>query len=361
MSFSTQLTRANLHIVFVALVVLIMVPPVSRAAAPQENNTREHPPKLLNYSKMTTRQLVNEGEKIIVGGLGLAKVQGAVGRGQCALCHATLKGMAEERAPNLSGVTQRASGRLKDPRYHLRKPQARDTIQKEAFPGSGTATTALEYIAETMLCGSCYVVPGYGTRGTNDKESSDIANATKPPLSLKIDDLVAVTTWLYVHDGQKPPTPKTIVRAYRKFMTPSDWKRVTTIEPPTPKPPTPKVKVYSPLFAYGDEPIEEIFGKVGCGDCHIIPGILKATGTVGPSLAMKSLAALRLADPAYDGRATSVREYVIESILFPSLYVSAGYPDDTHPKVYGERLSAKALYRIVEYLSQIEEDPSVFN
>ena len=81
MPFSTQLTRANLHIVFVALVVLIMVPPVSGAAAPQENNQREHPPKLLNYSKMTTRQLVNEGEKIIFGGLGLAKVQGAVGRG----------------------------------------------------------------------------------------------------------------------------------------------------------------------------------------------------------------------------------------------------------------------------------------
>ena len=157
--------------------------------------------------------------------------------------------MPGERAPNLSGATQRASGRLKDPRYHLRKPQARDTIQKEAFPGSGTATTALEYIAETMLCGSCYVVPGYGTRGTDDKESSDIANATKPPVSLKIDDLVAVTTWLYVHDGQKPPTPKTIVRAYRKFMTPSDWKRVTTIEPPTPNPPRSRSKSI-PLYSH---------------------------------------------------------------------------------------------------------------
>ena len=360
MPFSTQLTRANLHIVFVALVVLIMVPPVSGAAAPQENNSREHPPKLLNYSKMTTRQLANEGERIIFGGPGLAKTQGAVGRGQCPLCHATLKGMLGERAPNLFGATKRASGRLKDPRYHLRKPQKRDTIQKEAFPGTGTATTGLEYIAETFICPSCYVVAGYGVRGTNDKESPDI-NLTKPPVSLKIDDLVAVTTWLYVHDNQVPPPPAKIVKAFRKFMTPQDWKSVTTIEPPPPKPPTPKVKVYSPLFAYGDEPIEEIFGKVGCGDCHIIPGILKATGTVGPSLAMKSLAALRLADPAYDGSATSVREYVIESILFPSLYVSAGYPDDTHPKVYGERLSAKALYRIVEYLSQIEEDPSVFN
>jgi hypothetical protein len=76
---------------------------------------------------------------------------------------------------------------------------------------------------------------------------------------------------------------------------------------------------------------------------------------------MKSLATLRLADPTYEGSATSIREYVLESILFPSLYVPPGYPDDTHPKLYGERLSAKALYRIVEYLSQIEEDPSLFN
>ena len=361
MPFSTQLTRANLHIVFVALAVLIMVPLVSGAAALQENNPREHPSTLLNYSKMTPRQLVDEGEKIIFGGLGQAKVQGAVGRGQCPLCHTAIKGMPGERAPNLFGATQRASGRLKDPRYHLRKPQKRNTVQKEAFPGSGTATTALEYIAETMLCGSCYVVAGYGTKGTNDTESPDI-NVTRSPVNLKIDDLVAVTTWLYVHDGQKPPTPTTIVRAYRRFMTPSDWKRVTTIEPPAPKsPPPPKVKVYSPLFAYGDESIEEIFGKVRCGDCHIIPGILTATGTVGPSLAMKSLTALRLADPAYDGSATSVREYVTESILFPSLYVPPRYPDDVHPKGYGERLSAKALYRIVEYLSQIEEDPSVFH
>ena len=189
MPFSTQLTRANLHIVLVALVVLIILLPVSGAAAPQENNPREHPPTLLNYSKMTTRQLVDEGEKIIFGGGGLTKVQGAVGRGQCTLCHATLKGTLGERAPNLFGVTQRASGRLKDLRYHLKKPQARDTIQKEAFPGSGTATTPLEYIAESLLCPSCYVVARYGVRGTKDKESPDI-NLTKPPVSLKIEALL---------------------------------------------------------------------------------------------------------------------------------------------------------------------------
>lgn len=305
---------------------------------------------------MTTQQLVNEGEKIIFGGLGLAKVEGAiaVGRGQCPLCHGTLEGMLAERAPNLFGATKRASERLKDPQYHFGRPQERDTVQKEAFPGSGTATTSLEYLAETFMCPSCYVVAGYGVRGTDDKESPDI-KLTRPPVNLKIDDLVAVTTWLYVHDNQAPPSPTKIVKAFRKFMTPQDWKDVTTIPSPAPKPPL-KTKIYSPLLAYGDEPIEEIFGKAACGGCHTIPGILKATGTVGPSLAMKSVASLRLADPTYDGSATSVREYVVESILFPSLYVSPGYPDDVHPKVYGEQLSARALYRIVEYLSQLEED-----
>lgn len=361
MPLSTQLTRSSLHVVaVVALAALIMVSPVSGASAPQESNPREHPPKLLNYSKMTTQQLVDEAEKIIFGGLGRTTVQGAVGRGQCPLCHATLEGMLGERAPNLFGATKRASERLKDPRYHIRKPQERDTVQKEAFLGSGTATTPLEYIAETIMCGSCYVVAGYGLKGTEDKESPDFS-ATKPPVYLKIDDLVAITTWLYVHDGQTPPSPTRIVRAYKKFMTRSDWKRVTTIEPRAPEPP-PNVKVRTALLAYGDESLDEIFREARCVACHTIPSIHTATTTIGPPLTMKSLAPLRLSDPAYEGYATSVREYVIESILFPSLYVPAGYPDDIHPRGYGETLSAKALYRIVEHLSQLEEnEPSLPN
>ena len=337
--------------------MLIILVPANGITASQKDDPHEHPPKLLNYSKMTTRQLVGEAEKIIFGGLGRAKVQGAVGRGQCPLCHATLEGMLGERAPNLFGASKRASERLKDPRYQIGKPQDRDTVQKEAFPGSGTATTPLEYIAETFMCSSCYVVAGYGVLGTNDKESPDFA-VTKPPVSLKIDDLVAVITWLYVHDSQQPPSPSTIVKALKKFMTSADWKRVTTLEPQPRKAP-PDIKVRTGLYAYGDEPLEEIFEKAQCVVCHTIPGILNANGTIGPRLTMKSLAPLRLSDPGYEGAATSIREYVIESILFPGLYIPTGYPDDIHPRVYGEKLSAKALYRIVEHLSQLEENETL--
>ena len=132
---------------------------------------------------------------------------------------------------------------------------------------------------------------GYGVIGTDDKVSPDI-NLTKPPVSLKIDDLVAVTTWLYVHDGQRPPSPAKIVSAFRRFMTPQDWKAVTTIRPPKPPP------GYFSLLATGEEPVEEIFRKAQCIVCHVIPGIPDATGSVGPALNMKSAALIRL-NPHY--------------------------------------------------------------
>lgn len=350
MPFLTQLTRGSLHVQAIVLAALIILLPVNGFTAPQKDNLYEHPPKLLNYSKMTTQQLVDEGEKIIFGGLGRAGIQGAVGRGQCPLCH-TFEGELGERAPDLFGVIKRASERLKDPRYHLGKPQDRDTVQKEAFPGSGTAITPLEYIAETLLCPSCYVPVGYGMRGTDDKESPDI-KFIEPPVSLKIDDLVAATTWLYVHDGQRPPSPAVIVKAFRKFMTPEDWKAVTTIQPPEPPP------GYFRLLATGEEPVEEIFRKAQCIVCHVIPGIPGATGALGPALNMKSVALIRLKDPKYIGKATTTREYITESILYPRMYVPDGYPDILMPLIFGTKLNGIAIDKMVDYLAQLEEGQS---
>ena len=53
-------------------------------------------------------ELADEGEKIIFGGVGQNKVQGAIGKGQCPLCHAFHEGMLGERAPNLDGLPERA-------------------------------------------------------------------------------------------------------------------------------------------------------------------------------------------------------------------------------------------------------------
>jgi hypothetical protein len=176
---------------------------------------------------MTPRQLADEGEKIIFGEYGQSKNPSAVGRGHCPLCHNFQQSYdpRDERAPSLFGIPHRALERLKDPRYHLGKPHERDTVQKEAYPGSGTATTGLEYITESLICPSCYVVAGFGLRGTNDKESPGVM-IHRPPVSLTIHDLIAVTTWLYVREGLKPPSPQEIEAAYRKFIPESEWPRV---------------------------------------------------------------------------------------------------------------------------------------
>ena len=100
----------------------------------------------------------------------------------------------------------------------------------------------------------------------------------------------------------------------------------------------------------GDEPIDQLFIQSGCAVCHTIPGIDPAKGREGPRLVLGINGPKRLADPNYQGTATTVREYIMESILNPGAYVVPGYPDRVMPRWYGKKLNAKALDRIALYL-----------
>ena len=98
---------------------------------PQVEGGFPPPDVKLVFDAMTAQQLADEGEKIIFGGIGKNKEQGAVGKGQCPLCHAFHAGMLGERAPNLLNLPERAGKeRLEDPKYSKGKPQARDLDRK---------------------------------------------------------------------------------------------------------------------------------------------------------------------------------------------------------------------------------------
>jgi len=101
--------------------------------------------------------------------------------------------------------------------------------------------------------------------------------------------------------------------------------------------------------------VNEIFTKALCFACHTIPGIPGAVGMVGPKLVERTNAPQRLKDPAYKGKATSVREYIMESIINPSTYVVKPFPDNIMPKDFGKKLNAAAINKIIDYLSQLEE------
>ncbi len=281
------------------------------------------PPEVkLDFGSMTSQQLGDEGEKIIFGGIGQSKVQGAIGKGQCPLCHGFNEGFLSERAPNLFGIPDRAKKQLED-----------------------TAETGQEYIAESHACPSCYVVAGFGVKGTNDKESPMPA-IHKPPISLTLGELAAVDTWLYIREGKEAPSFEEITKAYEKFIPEAD----------RPKPQEDKPAAGAGgLLADGSEPLDQIFAKAQCVVCHTIPGIPGAMGTVGPKLVEKTNAPTRIKDPAYKGSAKTVRDYITESVISPSTYVVKPFPDGVMPKVFGQKLSAGALNKIVDYLSQIEE------
>jgi cytochrome c2 len=297
-----------------------------------------------DFSSMTAQQLADEGEKLIFGGIGKNKEQGAVGKGQCPLCHAFHAGMLGERAPNLQGLPERASKeRLEDPKYSKGKAAAREFAQKEAFPGSGTGENGQEYIAESHACPSCYVVSGYGVKGTNDKESP-MPVIHKPPISLSLPELAAVDTWLYVREGRDAPTYEEIIKSYEKFIPEAD----------RPKQQEEATGVASALLADGTEPVDQIFHKAKCTACHTIPGIPGAVGTIGPKLEEGTNAPLRLKDKDYKGSAKTVPDYIMESIVSPSAYVVKPFPDKTMPQVFGQQLSAGAIKKIVDYLSQVK-------
>lgn len=111
----------------------------------------------------------------------------------------------------------------------------------------------------------------------------------------------------------------------------------------------------------GDEPIDQLFIQSGCAVCHTIPGIDAAEGREGPRLDLGIIGPKRLADPNYQGTATTVREYILESILNPRAYVVPGYPDRVMPRWYGKKLNAKALDRIASYLEAWPESSSQIN
>jgi cytochrome c2 len=299
----------------------------------------------LDFASMSPQQLGDEGEKIIFGGIGQSRTQGAIGKGQCPLCHGFQKGFLSERAPNLFDIPARSSERLKDPNYHMNDPASRNTEQKEAFEGSGTATNAQEYIAESHACPSCFVVKGFGVKGSNDTVSP-MPRIHKPPISLLLGELAAVDTWMYTREGVESPGYDAIVASYEKFIPEAD--RPVASEGG-------EGGAGGNILVDGSESHDDLFMGAGCPACHTIPGIKDAVGKVGPELWEGTNAPKRIKDAGYEGKAKTTKEYITESILDPNVYVVNDFPKDQMPKDFGVRLTGGALSKIVDYLAQLKE------
>ena len=317
-------------------------------------------PKVEDISKLPVEKLSEMGEMIIFGKVGGFDERG-IGKGQCPLCHTFKAGDIGDRAPNLIGIAQRAAERIKDGRYL--KPE---TVQAEAFAGSGRATTAEEYIAESHSCPSCYVVVEFGVKGTNDRESP-MPVIHKPPIELSIDELIAVDTWLYFREGQTPPSVEAMRKSYEKFIKPED----------RPKAAGPATAAVAPggldptKIALPEDTPEQMIAKMFCFACHKIPSVATAKiGAIGPLLIEGTNAARRIASPEYKAakkagtaHATNPKEYIIESIMNPSAFIVPGFPapggKSLMPHDFANKFTYAAVSKLADFLLSLDANLAI--
>ncbi len=310
-----------------------------------------------DITSLSTEKLVELGEIIIFGKVGGFAERGQ-GKGQCPLCHTFKTGDIGDRAPNLMGITSRGDERLKDPRY-----VRADAAEKESFSGSGRAAIGIEYIAESHSCPSCYVVEGFGEKGSNDRKSP-MPPIHKPPIGLSIDELVAVDTWLYVNEGVDPPPAKDIVAAYKKFIPEKD--RIAA------KPAGAAADPCEKIACAGDTP-EQIIAKMACAACHKIPTVEFAKmGAIGPLLMEGVNAPKRIKSPEYKAamkagkaHAMSPKEYVIESIMDPSAFIAHGFDPmspggkSLMPADFATKFTYAAVSKLADFLLTLDEKKAI--
>jgi len=312
------------------------------------------------YSPAT---LVSEGEFVIFGtsrpeleiSLSGQFDRMPIGKGKCAFCHLFVEGHKQDRCPDLRGLEQRSHARPQEARYKMFSEKYA-AVPEPASGFTPKAKTGGEYIIESIYCPDCYVVEGFGLPESGDR-LSEMPVMNHMPYLLSDYEIIAVTSYLQTKD-----TPGD----FSKLTAVEDWKSYFNKALPLPDP-SPKVFASIESLAETEKltrSVEEIIEKNGCFVCHKIPGIAIAkSGLIGPILAMKSTAALRLSSPEYqvalaEGRAkaATAREYVMESILDPAAFILPGFGrGDGMPTDYSRKMTLGEVEKLVSYLLTIDE------
>lgn len=280
-----------------------------------------------------------------------------IGKGKCAHCHRFVEGQGKKqsRGPDLRGLELRSHERPQEARYKTFSVKYAEA--SESVSGLKTkAKTGGEYILESIYCPDCYVVEGFGIPGSDDLRS-EMPVMNHMPYQLSDYQMIAVASYLQAKDTPGDFTKVTAVE---------DWQSYFRKELPLPDN-SPKIFASSVGLAETEkltDSVEEIIQKNGCFVCHKIPGITNAqTGFIGPILAMKSTSAHNLSSPEYQqaiseglAKATTEREYVMESILHPAAFILPGFrAGDGMPSDYSQKMTLGELEKLVTFLLTIDE------
>jgi cytochrome c2 len=219
------------------------------------------------------------------------------GKGTCALCHEI--GKKGERCPDLAGVGEQAEMRIKEAGY------------------KGKATNGAEYLVESLMDPTTYVVEGY--------------QPSMPPVGRQLSDLelVAAVAFLQSQGGE------VTVNGQSRFP---QWRGEGGGATPAAAAATPATAAVTPSGASGQELVQQW----GCVACHKLDGPEKL---LGPSL--------------WDIGARQDASYIRESILQPDTVVVEGFPAGLMKGTldgsgFYQKVPLQDLNAIVDYLASLQ-------
>lgn len=230
----------------------------------------------LDLGAMTMDQFIVLGDKIFHG------------KGTCTLCHNEMG-----RAPMLDKMGPVSHERLADARY------------------KGEATNVEEYLHESFVKPSAYVVAGFGKAGTNDTESP-MPDVSAGGIGMSEAEIAAVIAYLQDTSGSE-----------------------VTVEIPTEVPEESSEEEGGGRTPY--ESAEAIISGLGCGACHKVAG---EEGEMGPDLT--HIGVLR------------GKDHLRRALLDPNVEITEGFMEGMMPDTYGTQLSGKELEMLVDYLAGLK-------
>jgi cytochrome c2 len=247
---------------------------------------RQDPPKeLVLAADAPAEDFVKAGQELFYG------------KGTCALCHEI--GKKGERCPDLAGVGERAETRIKEAGY------------------KGKATNGAEYLVESLMEPTTYVVEGY--------------QPSMPPVGRQLSDLelVAVVSFLQSQGGEVTVNGQT---HFPKWRGEGGGAATAAAAPAA------GTAAAAPSGASGQELVQQW----GCIACHKLDGPEKL---IGPSL--------------WDIGARKDANYIRESILQPDAVVVEGFPPGLMKGTldgsgFYQKVPLQDLNAIVDYLTSLK-------
>lgn len=234
--------------------------------------------EMLDLGSMNMDQFIALGDRIFNG------------KGTCTLCHNSLG-----RAPMLGTIAGVVADRLEDARYQ------------------GDATDIEQYLIESLVEPSAFVVVGFGKKGTNDSESP-MPDVSAGGIGLSEAEIAAVVAFLQDSSGAE-----------------------VTVEIPT------GLDAADEADAEDGEPREAIadaqalIALFTCDACHVISG---EGGDLGPDLSRIG--------------ARRDRAFLRQALLDPNAVITDGFEPDTMPDDLGEQMYAVELETLLDFLAKLK-------